>query len=94
MHVTNATFSIPPVLLDPTCVVQVRVEGSGFRHRAMPVAARIGNVPLEFVVVNAAGTKFVGLLRTFPQIGDVLKVGYLDTELMDTTITYTTPIVT
>ena len=93
MHVTNASFTIPPVLLDPTCVAQVEVEGTEFLHRAMPVAAMVGNVPVEFIVVNAAGTEFVGLLRTHPQAGDILKVGYLDSELVDTAFTYTTPVV-
>ena len=92
MEVTDATFRPPFDGAGPEWVLEVEVAGSGFLHRAFPVVARVGDVLVEQIMVDAGGERFVGLLRAFPNNGDRLQVGYLDTGLRDTDVVFQPPI--
>jgi hypothetical protein len=92
MQVTSATFTVPPAGVNPIWVLRLEVEGSGFVQRAAPVVAQVGAVPVECIVLNLGGSGFIGLLRNLPQAADPLKVGYLDTQLSDTGLTYQPPV--
>lgn len=93
MQVTNAVFAPPAPGADPTWVLRIDVEGGDFEFRAMPVIASVGDVPVEGIILKLTGDGFVGLLRSFPDVGDELKVGYLDEGLVGTGFTYQTPVV-
>jgi len=93
MQVTNAIFDVPFGGSNPSWPIRVIVAGSDFEHRASPVVAKVGNVTVEAILVTLAGDGFVGLLATTPAVGDTLKVGYLDTDLIDTNIPFQTPVV-
>lgn len=88
MNVTDATFGPAFEGAGAEWKLQVKVEGSGFEHRAAPVIARVGDVLVEQILVNEDGTGFIGLLRDEPNAGDNLQVGYLDTGVGDTGIGY------
>lgn len=91
MHVTKAVFKQPFGGTDPKWPLSIAVEGGEFLHRAAPVTAAVGNVVVECIVVNLDGSKFAGLLRSSPNPTDTLKVGYLDTEFLDTGLVPTPP---
>jgi hypothetical protein len=91
MHVTSAVFKIPFGGTDPKWALSIEVEGGEFIHRAAPVTAAVGNVVVEGIVVKLEGNKLAGLLRSSPNPTDTLKVGYLDTELLDTGLVPTPP---
>jgi hypothetical protein len=91
MQVTNVTFGVPLPGADPRWVLRIDVEGSGFRARAIPFVASVGNVPVEVIAPKMAGAGFLGLLSSYPNDGDELKVGYLDEGLISTGLTYQTP---
>lgn len=92
MQVTDATFRAPFAGAGPGWVLEVEVNGSNFLHRASPVVAQVGDVPVERIFVNTEGDGFIGLLRSFPKNGDKLKVGYLDTGLKNTDVVYHPPV--
>ncbi|MDX6530203.1 MAG: hypothetical protein QOH41_2493 [Blastocatellia bacterium] len=91
MEITAVTFTPSPVEADPIWVLRVEVKGGEFQHRAAPVVATVGDVPVEAIIVRAAGDGFVGHLRASPPDGAKLKIGYLDTELVETDFTYSAP---
>jgi hypothetical protein len=88
MLVTNATFDIPFGGTNPNWKLRIKVEGSDFLHRAAPIIAQVGTVPVEAIIVRLAGDGFMGLLAAVPADGETLKVGYLDTELLETGFAY------
>lgn len=88
MLVTNATFDVPFGGTNPNWKLRIKVEGSEFLHRAAPVIAQVGTVPVEAIIVRLAGDGFMGLLAALPANGDLLSVGYLDTGLLPTDITF------
>jgi hypothetical protein len=92
MQITNVTFASPFEESDPIWVLRIEVEGSEFLHRAAPVVARVGDVRVEWIIVNMDGDGFAGFLRTFPPVGAELKVGYADSNLIETGFTYDPPI--
>jgi hypothetical protein len=71
--------------------LRIDVEGSGFVSRAVPLAAYVGDVPVERIVTKLGFSGFAGMLRMLPPEGAELKVGYLDSPLMSTGFTYQTP---
>jgi hypothetical protein len=92
MKISKATFDKPFEGAEPVWALRVEVEGEEFIHRALPVVAQVGNVRVESIVVNMAGDGFVGLLRSVPPVGAELKVGYADSKLIETGITFNPPI--
>lgn len=88
MEVTKVTYDFPFGGADPTWKLRIKVEGSEILHRAAPFIAQVGNVPVEAIIVRVAGDGFMGLLGAVPADGETLKVGYLDTGLVDTGIAY------
>ena len=66
--------------------VRVALGGDGFVDRAAPVIATVGDVPVEAIAVSAESA--TGFLSTVPPPGAPLRVGYLDTGLHDTGITF------
>jgi hypothetical protein len=69
-------------------VMQVSIAGSGFAERAIPPVARVGDVPLQRIMVSPQGDGIVGFLDTEPDDGARLVVGYLGEEMVETGITY------
>ena len=69
-------------------VIRVSVGGSGFVERAVPVAARVGDVPLQRIVVSPDGEGIVGFLDAEPADGAHLAVGYLGEEEIETDFAY------
>jgi hypothetical protein len=92
MQIDDAAFHPPFEGADPAYVLRIEVTGSDFEYRAAPVVARVGAVPVEALVVDLEGTGFVGQLRSMPQTGDELEVGYEDGELIKTGLTFDPPI--
>ena len=88
MNVTDATFGPAFEGAGAEWELQVEVEGSGFEPRAGSIIARVGDVPVERIVLKLEGDGFMGLLREHPNAGDKLKVGYLDMGLMETDIEF------
>jgi hypothetical protein len=91
MQISKAIFADPPQEADPIWRKQLDVEGSGFQHRAAPLLARVGNVPVEAVIIKAQEDGFIGLLRAIPPDGAELQVGYLDSGLVNTGFIYPSP---
>jgi hypothetical protein len=71
-------------------LLEVVVEGAPgtFLHRAAPVVAYVGELPVELLMVHADGRGFSGRLAMEPPDGARLKVGYLDAGTSDTGIAY------
>ena len=88
MKIDDATFVPPLEGADPVYVLRLEATGSEFEARAMPIVARVGAVLVETLVINLDGSGFVGQLRAMPQVGDELEVGYADTPLIKTGLTF------
>lgn len=91
MKVESATFehlAEPPV---PEWILRVTARGSGFRIRALPICARVGDVPVEGILEDDDLAGFVGYLRSVPPDGAHLFVGYDPADLRDTDIAYEAP---
>jgi hypothetical protein len=69
-------------------VMQVSIGGSGFAERAVPPVARVGDVPLQRIMVSPGGGGIVGFLDTEPDDGARLTVGYLGEDLVETDFAY------
>jgi hypothetical protein len=91
MNVESATFELlvePPVA---EWIMRVTAHGSGFEIRALPLCARVGDVPVEGLLEDDDLQGFVGYLRTVPPDGAHLFVGYDPGKLADTGIDYQSP---
>jgi hypothetical protein len=88
MRITSVTFHDLSGASEPLWKLRLEVKGSDFLHRAASVVAVVGNVLVEAIVVNLAGDRFSGLLGALPADGSAVKVGYLDTEIVDTGLIY------
>ncbi len=90
MSVDTATFEIlaePPM---PDWIVRVTAQLEGYEIRAVPLVARVGDVPVVGLRQNHDLTGFVGYLTTIPPDGAHLFVGYAD-DLQDTGIAFEAP---
>jgi hypothetical protein len=92
MKIDAVTFHPPFEESEPFWAMRLEATGSEFLIRAAPIVARVGAVPVESIVLNLAGDGFVGLLRDTPRAGDELEVGYADTGLVGTGLTFDPPI--
>jgi hypothetical protein len=91
VNVESATFELlaePPI---PEWIVRVTATGSDFEVRALPLCARVGDVPVEGLRIADDQNGFVGYLRTVPPDGAHLFVGYDPAEVDDTDIQYNAP---
>jgi hypothetical protein len=91
VKVESASFELlaePPV---PDWIVRVEAKGSGFQTRALPLCARVGDVPVEGVVEDDDLQGFVGYLGAVPPDGAHLFVGYDPAQLQDTDIEFEAP---
>ena len=91
MRVTGAEFTRlvdPP---DPELVLAVVIEVSDVETRGVPVLASVGDVDVEGLFPDAAGTGLIGFLAAEPPAGAELVVGYADAPIA-TGITYDPPI--
>lgn len=89
--VTSVNFELlaePPI---PEWVVRVTVKGSGFEIRAVPVGARVGEIPVEGIMLAADESGFTGYLSAEPPDGSPLLVGFLEGPLTDTGLVYHAP---
>jgi hypothetical protein len=93
VKVTGAQFENLPAGTPGGWKQRLSVGGTGFVARAAPAIATVGNVAVQSVVLAPGGKGFVGFLAAIPPIGAELKVGYLDTGLQSTGITYQPAIV-
>lgn len=93
IKVDSASFEMlaePPI---PEWVMRVTATGSGFVIRALPLIGEVGALSIEGLQMNLDGTGFSGYLVTEPAIGDTLRVGYPEGDLVDTGVTYQRPVV-
>jgi hypothetical protein len=75
---------------DAGWLVRVALVGEGFVERAAPLVAQVGDVEVE-ALSSTGETGAVGFLTEEPPAGARLSVGYLDTGLAETDITYPAP---
>ncbi len=93
MRVDEATFEFLEQASLPQWVMRVKVSGEGFKPRAAPVRAFVGDELVEGILLNrGGGGGFIGYLRREPPAGASLVVGYLDGGLIDTGIEYEPPV--
>ena len=88
MNIQSAEFerlAEPPI---PEWIVRVTVKGDGFVNHAVSLAATVGEVPVEGIVIDPDGAGFVGYLAQEPPEGSAFLVGYLDGELADSGLVY------
>jgi hypothetical protein len=88
--VSHAFFEPLPDSEESGWLVQVALVGEGFVERAAPLVARLGDVVVEGLSTTGE-TGAVGFLSEEPPGGARLSVGYLDTGLAETDITYPSP---
>lgn len=65
-------------------VMRVSIIGQGLEQIATPIIAAVGNEPLILVMPLSNGSGITGMLANAPASGDLVRVGYLDSELIDT----------
>ncbi len=87
LNVTGAVFE---PLEEPVgdLVMQVSIVAGGFEKRAVRLAAVVGDVTLQRIVVFPDGDGIVGFLDTEPPDGARRVVGYLGEEEVETDITF------
>jgi hypothetical protein len=88
--VEDAWFEVLPEEEGIGWLVRVSFTGEGFVERAAPLAAMVGDVVVEAISV-AGPDGAVGFLAEVPPGGARLVVGYLDTGLEETDITFPDP---
>jgi hypothetical protein len=91
VKIESATFEMlaePPV---PEWILRVTAKGSGFQIRALPLCARVGDVPVEGLLEDDDLGGFVGYLRSVPPDGAHLFVGYDPADVADTDIEFQAP---
>jgi hypothetical protein len=78
----------PPV---PEWIIRVAAKGNGFVVRAVPVSARVGEVPVEGLLIDEDAGGFTGYLSSVPPDGAHLFVGYGPDRMVDTDIAFEAP---
>lgn len=68
--------------------LRIHVAGSGYVRRAIPIAAAVGPVMVQGILPYPDGGGFTGVLAEMPTVGDVLRVGWLGRDLVDTPVVY------
>ena len=86
----TATDAIFELLEDEPWPLRIHVSGQGYVARAVPVAATVGEVVVQHIIPPPEGRGFTGVLAETPDEGAVLKVGWADSELVATAVTFQT----
>jgi hypothetical protein len=90
MNVTSAIFERLDHGVAPGFLLRLYATGSGFRVRAPPLLARVGDVPVEDIFLVPGGGGFTGFLAKAPNAGDRLYVRYADEREFMTDVVYGT----
>jgi hypothetical protein len=93
MLVTKATFSVPSARADPAWLLELNVEGAGFRYRALQLLAQVGAVPVEALFIKPNGDGFIGMLKSLPTEGTELEIGYQGEGMVGTGFLYKSSVV-
>jgi hypothetical protein len=67
--------------------MRVVLHGDGFEIRAMPMAVQVGDQTVEMLMpwfLEGSIGGIQGFLVAIPQVGDVVRIGYVDGPLHDT----------
>lgn len=89
--ITSASFenlAEPPI---PAWIIRITAVGTDLTDTALKLAARVGDVPVEGLLVDDDGNGFTGYLTAPPIDGDHLFVGYDPSLLNDTGVAYSAP---
>ncbi len=86
----TATHAIFELLEGEPWPLRIHVAGEGYVARALPLAAVVGDVVVEQVVEDPTGRGFTGVLAEVPEEGAVLKVGWIDSDLVATDVVFHT----
>lgn len=86
--ITDATFErIEPAPPHVPWILRVTLHGQGLLPRALPLVGFVGEVPLEVVSIEPDDSA-IGFLSAEPPVGAVVRVGWVDEEIVDTPVTY------
>jgi hypothetical protein len=88
--VEEAWFDMLPEEEGTGWLVRVSFVGEGFVDRAAPLSAKVGDVAVDAISVTGPDGA-VGFLAEVPPGGARLLIGYLDTGLEETDITFPDP---
>lgn len=88
--VEEAWFDPLPEAEGTGWLLRVSLVGEDFVERAAPLIAKVGDVAVEAISVTGPD-EAVGFLAEVPPGGARLSVGYLDTGLEETDITFPDP---
>jgi hypothetical protein len=92
-EVSSGLFDTLPSPIGPGWRLRVLVAGTNFVERAVPIVARVGDVPVEGISLSGGGRGLIGFLAQTPADGAKLWIGYADSELVETGVAYQTPAV-
>lgn len=84
----TATSAIFELLSGEPWPIRIHVSGSGYLARAIPPAAAVGDVVVQQLMAYPGGGGFTGVLAESPAEGDVLKVGWLGSPLVETPVVF------
>lgn len=90
MNVTSAAFAVLTEAAHPDWVLSITIQGE-FEQEAIPIVAKVGDVPVEALLPTFEPGELRGFLSTEPADGDELTIGRLGEPLEATDITYTPP---
>jgi len=88
--VEEAWFEALPEEESTGWLVRVSLAGEGYVERAAPLIAKVGDVPVVAMSVTGPDGA-VGFLAEVPPGGARLSVGYIDSGLEETDITFPDP---
>ena len=88
--VESASFDALPEEVAIGWLMRVSLVGLDFVERAAPLIARVGDVAVEAISITEPDGA-IGFLAELPPGGARLSVGYLDTGLEETDITFPDP---
>jgi hypothetical protein len=91
MQVEHAEFEHLDPSPSPRWVMRIRIIGENFEQRAIPIVAQVGDQAVEGLMPLFEGNGVQGFLTAEPAVGDELRVGYADSPLIATGITYNRP---
>jgi len=92
MQIERADFELLADSPIPELAVRVTIRGEGLEQRALPIVARVGDQTLLALAPTVTFPGVQGFLAAEPTLGDELRIGFLDQELVPTGITYDGPV--
>jgi hypothetical protein len=75
----------------PKWSMRVTILGQGIEPRALPLVVLVGDQAAQAISFLFEGNGVSGLLVDEPAPGDAVRIGYADSPLIDTGLTYTPP---